>query len=238
MDIWVRELRRDVATRLTFHEALDLRPVWSPDGTRIAFFSDRDGAPTIYQKPANGAGEAEPLFEATEGRIGPFWPSHWSRDGRYLVYTELGSPVNVFALPLQGDREPIPVAQSEFTEALGSLSPDGAWIAYGSNESGSVEIYARPFPEGQGRWQVSTDGGLAAVWSEDGGEIFYLSATGTRSWLFQSRAVPASRRVCPRCCSSWINRCPPCPRLTSPPTGSSLSCPSLVKTTQTRPLSS
>ena len=82
MDIWVRELRRDVATRLTFHEALDFRPVWSPDGTRIAFFSERDGTPTIYQKPANGAGEAEPLFEAT----GRFWPSHWSRDGRYLVY--------------------------------------------------------------------------------------------------------------------------------------------------------
>ena len=172
MDIWVWELRRGVATRLTFHEAADRSPVWSPNGTRIAFFSDRDGTPTIYQKPANGAGEAEPLFEAT----GSFWPSHWSRDGRYLVYTDAVSPLNVFALPLQGDREPIPVTQSEFLEAVGSLSPDGAWIAYQSNESGSFEIYARPFPEGEGRWQVSTDGGRAPVWSEAGGEIFYFSA--------------------------------------------------------------
>ena len=170
-DIWVWELRRGVATRLTFHEATDRSPVWSPDGTRIAFFSDRDGTPTIYQKPANGAGEAEPLFEET----GVFFPSHWSRDGRYLVYTDVRSPINVFALPLQGDREPIPVTQSEFTETGGSLSPDGAWIAYGSNESGSVEIYARPFPEGEGRWQVSTDGGRVPVWSEAGGEIFYFS---------------------------------------------------------------
>ncbi len=172
MDIWVQELRRGVATRLTFHEAEDRRPVWSPDGTRIAFFSARDGVPTIYQKPANGAGEAEPLFEAT----GSFWPSHWSRDGRYLVYTDVGSPISVFALPLQGDREPIPVAQSEFIEARGSLSPDGAWIAYHSNESGSFEIYARPFPEGEGKWQVSTNSGRVPVWSEDGDEIFYLSA--------------------------------------------------------------
>ena len=95
----------------------------------------------------------------------------------------------MFALPLQGDREPIPVAQSEFTEGLGSLSPDGAWIAYQSNESGRLEIYARPFPEGEGRWQVSTDGGIAPVWSDDGAEIFYLSAN--RDKVF---AVPVKSR--------------------------------------------
>ena len=171
-DIWVRELRRGVATRLTFHEADDRSPVWSPEGTRIVFFSGRDETPTIYQKPANGAGEPEPLFEAT----GSFLPTHWSRDGRYLVYTEIGSQVKLFALPLQGDRKPITVSQSEFREALGTLSPNGAWIAYQSDESGRFEIYARPFPEGEGRWQVSTDGGRAPVWSDDGAEIFYLSA--------------------------------------------------------------
>ena len=171
-DIWVREPRRGVARRLTFHEARDSHPVWSPDGTRIAFSSARGGAPTIYQKLANGVGEAERLFEGT----GVFWPSHWSRDSRYLVYTDVSSPINVFALPLQGDREPIPITQSEFIEARGSLSPDGAWIAYHSSESGRFEIYARPFPEGEGRWQVSTGGGRAPVWSDDGGEIFYMSA--------------------------------------------------------------
>ena len=171
-DIWVREPRRGVARRLTFHEARDSHPVWSPDGTRIAFFSERDGAPTIYQKPANGAGEAERLFEGT----GLFWPTDWSRDGRYLVYTEVGAGVNVFALPLHGDREPVPITQSDFIEAQGSLSPDGAWIAYHSSESGRFEIYARPFPEGEGRSQVSTEGGRGPVWSDDGGEIFYMSA--------------------------------------------------------------
>ena len=82
----------------------------------------------------------------------------------------------MFALPLQGDREPIPVTQSEFIEAGGSLSPDGASIAYYSNESGRFEIYARPFPKAEGRWQVSTDSGRVPVWSEDGAEIFYFSA--------------------------------------------------------------
>ena len=171
-DIWVRELRRGLATRLTFHEAADRYAVWSPDGTTIAFFSERDGAPTIYQKPANGAGEAERLFKGT----GVFWPTHWSRDGRYLVYTDVGAGINVFALPLHGDREPVPITQSDFIEAQGSLSPDGAWIAFHSSESGRFEIYARPFPEGEGRWQVSTGGGRVPVWSDDGDEMFYMSA--------------------------------------------------------------
>ena len=168
-DIWVRDLRRDAVTRLTFHAAVDRSAVWSPDGTRIAFFSRRDGG-GIYERSAGGAGQAEALFDMQFG--GQLWD--WSRDGRYLSYFTLASSIDVFALPMEAERKPIPLAQTEFLEAAGSFSPDGAWVAYYSIETGRREVYVRPFSE-EGKFQVSRNGGRSPMWSADGKEIFYIS---------------------------------------------------------------
>ena len=172
IDIWVWDLRRDVATRLTFDAAEERSPVWSPDGTRIAFSSSR-GAGGFYQKAATGAGVAEAISDM-KGMNRATRPSDWSRDGRYLSYLSLTtSSLDLFALAMEGERKPIVVAQTDFLEANGVFSPDGAWIAYHSNESGRREVYVRPFPEDEGRWQVSRDGGRSPIWSADGKEIFY-----------------------------------------------------------------
>lgn len=168
-DIWVRDLRRDAVTRLTFHATFDRSPVWSPDGTPIAFVSRRDGV-GIYEKAAGGARQAELLFDTKVDA--QLWD--WSRDGRYLSYHTLASSIDVFALPMEAERKPIPLAQTEFLEAAGSFSPDGTWIVYYSIETGRREVYVRPFSE-EGKFQVSHNGGRSPMWSTDGKEIFYIS---------------------------------------------------------------
>ena len=168
-DIWVRDLGDETNTRLTFHEARERTPVWSPDGTRVAFYSSRDDG-GLYEKAAGGAGEAELISEVKHTSA----LSDWSHDGRYLSYSTLGTSIDVFALPMEAERRPIRLTQTEFLEAMGSFSPGGAWIAYYSLETGRREVYVRPFPE-EGKLQVSRDGGRSPIWSADGKEIFYFS---------------------------------------------------------------
>ena len=181
-DIWLWEFARGgVFTRLTFDEGRDNVPIWSPDGRQVAFNSDREGSIfQIYRKDASGAGQEERLTE------GPNWkaPLDWSRDGKYLLYRERAPKTDqdVWALPLEGDRKPIPIAQTPFVENTGQISPDGKWVAYSSNESGRGEVYVRasPWAEGAagGRWQVSNDGGAEPKWSADGRRIFYETGDG------------------------------------------------------------
>jgi len=192
-NLWLYEFARGVTTRFTFDSGADFYPVWSPDGSRIAFTSNGGGPFVLYQKLSDLAGEAELLYKSVpEVRVPT--PSSWSPDGRFLLYFDAIPPDRLWLLPVtggDGDRKPIRASDSQFDEAVGRFSPDGRWIAYSSSESGKDQIYVRPFNASvamgsspseaaaiTGKWMVSKDGGTNAIWSHDGKELFYLSAMG------------------------------------------------------------
>ncbi len=177
-DIWLLDLARNVETRFTFGPSLNRYPVWSPDGTRIAYVSFRNGQFNIYVKQISGAGTAEPLVESDSQKS----PSDWSHDGRYLSFTANDlkgkTGLDIWVLPLFGGRKPFPYLQTQFMEDDGMFSPDGHWMAYISNESGNYEVYLSPFPSGGAKYQVSQGGGTQPRWSRDGSELYYIAPGG------------------------------------------------------------
>jgi hypothetical protein len=154
--IWLHELVRNGDTRFTFPPLRGEAPVWSPDGGRIAFASGGD----LYVKDSSSGGQEELLMGKNNVR-----PSDWSRDGRYLLYTQIDpkTRADLWILPepmgKSGGATPIPFLRTEFIESQGQFSPDGRWIAYVSDESGQHEVYVRPFPAGASKWKVSSNGG-------------------------------------------------------------------------------
>ncbi len=176
IDIWIFDVRRGVPSRFTFHSANESTPVWSPDGRSLVFRSNRNGVYDLFEKPANGAGDEQPLVVSSENKA----PVDWSADGRVLLYTSLSTKTSsdIWALPSGGDKKPFAVLQTAFDETDPHFSPDGKWMAYESNESGRMEVYVRPFPGPGGQWQFSTAGGTQIRWRADGKELFYVSADG------------------------------------------------------------
>ena len=180
-DIWILDVASGASRRLTFDPHDDCGPTWSPDGKRIAFFSDRRGVREIYQKPADGSGDDELLVASKDF---PLHIEDWSADGRFLV---LNSPrprtkLDLFLVPLEppGERKPIPFLATEALEHRGHISPNGRWIVYCSSESQQrPEIYVRDLtPQGQpgpGKWQISNAGGWVTRWRRDGKEILYAT---------------------------------------------------------------
>jgi Tol biopolymer transport system component len=171
-DIWLLDLRRGVPDRFTVDPAFDLAPVWSPDGLRIAYGSNKKGTVDLYVKSTDGTG-MEDLLAGDE--IGG--PSDWSRDGRFILAArESGAEADIWAVPVKGDRKPFPVVQTKGSvESNGQFSPDGEWIAFQSNESGRLEIYLQPFPGPGRKTRISSDGGVQARWRDDGKELFFLA---------------------------------------------------------------
>jgi serine/threonine-protein kinase len=163
-DVWVHDLVRNTQTRLTFAPEAEGQPLWSADARRVLFAS-----PTgLFVKSADGTGDPERVASDLSSPV----PHAWSRDGKSLVFSMGG---DLYLLALAGDAKPQPLVQTQFTESHAELSPDGRWIAYSSNESGSFEVYVQPFPDiSRGRWQISTDGGFSPAWSADGRELFYI----------------------------------------------------------------
>jgi serine/threonine-protein kinase len=175
-DIWIWDFGRKTLTRFTTDPALDRMPLWTPDGRRVVFSSDRAGPANIYWQPADGTGTAERL---TQSPLAQF-PNSISPDGAQLV-VRMNAPgsTDLMAVSLGQDHKVRPLVRSPFNEDDGEISPDGRWLAYQSNESGRFEIYVRPFPNTEsGRWLVSTDGGMQALWARNGQELFYLSPNG------------------------------------------------------------
>jgi Tol biopolymer transport system component len=169
--IWVVDLRRGVASRVTF-EGTAARPIWSRDGRRLVFMVGNE----IHEKDASGVGRDRLLVKAA----GLAAPLDWSSDGRFLLYAKLSS--KFFALPISssGDTESLelPFQGSSSPWSMAAFSPDNRWIAYTSDESGMDEVYLRRFPTGDGKSQVSSHGGSEPQWRGDGKELFYLGADG------------------------------------------------------------
>ena len=178
-DIWLLDLARGVASRFTSHPMFDLTPVWSPDGNRLAFSSNRtradgsSGSFDVYVKAATGLGTEDRLVGHDRGDP----PSDWSPDGRFILYNRQTGDAghDIWAVPLDGDRAPFPVVETKFRATNGQFSPDGKWIAFQSNESGQVEVYIQLFPGPGRRTRISRDGGDQARWRHDGKELFYLT---------------------------------------------------------------
>ena len=173
-DIWIYDLERGTLTRLSFDEAFDGSPLWSPDGSRVAFWSMREGG-GLFWKAADGTGEVERLLESA----GSVEPHGWTADGRPVV--QWLDDIGVVTTESGGTLELL--HDAEFEERSPSISPDGRWIAYASDESGRSEVYVRPFPdiEAGGRWQVSAAGGQEPVWSPNGRELFFLEIDASGS---------------------------------------------------------
>jgi Tol biopolymer transport system component len=172
IDIWIHEPARGATTRLTFDPALDQTPVWSPDGKQILFASSRRVGFRLYLKNADGSGPEEEVADLGAGLQVHAWD--WSRDGKNVLVRK-GNELWYLSWP---QRVAKPLFQAKWTVRNAQFSPDGRWMAYASNETGSMEIYVSPFPSVNGKWQVSSAGGQEPRWRQDGKELFYLSAEG------------------------------------------------------------
>jgi eukaryotic-like serine/threonine-protein kinase len=180
-DVWLYNLSRGTGSRFTFGPAQNSYPLWSPDGTRIAFASTRDGLLHGFVRALGGGTEAS-FGPAAGNPPHSTLPEDWSPDGRYIVERVLAAAATSDDLWIQplgadgkaGDRKAFPYLQSEFSERNAVFSPDGKWLAYTSDETGRYEVYTQSFPEPGNKVQISSDGGDKARWSRDGKELFFI----------------------------------------------------------------
>jgi serine/threonine protein kinase len=177
-DLWVLDLERGgVASRLTFDPSNDRDPVWSPDGTRIAFNSDRRGTMDIYEKSLLAEESARLLLELPQRLV----TEDWSPDERFIAYMSAASEQNsgIWLLPLREEKEPLPLVQTPFNLDEPQFSPDGKWMAYVSAETGQFEVYIQSIEARGVKLRVSTEGGGKPLWRGDGKELFYLASDGS-----------------------------------------------------------
>jgi len=184
VQIWVKHLPSGPISKLTFEGNRSIRPVWSPDGRDVGFLGNQGQNSNMYRKRADGS-TTEELVVAHAGR--PINEGFWSRDGRWLVYRTF--PNDIFARRTGPDTTTVPLLESSFNEVTPALSPDGRWLAYGSDESGQSEVFVRPFPNTtSAKWQVSTAGGFRPRWSHSGRELFYWN----RGFLYSTQILSAA----------------------------------------------
>ncbi|MFN7936902.1 MAG: protein kinase [Bryobacteraceae bacterium] len=172
-DLWVQDLERNISTRLTFDPLIEVYPVWSPDGTKIAYSEGQGNQATLRVRNANGSGASELLWQSPNGKF----TLDWSDAAGALLYSEISTKtkLDIYALPMSGDRKPVAVLKNEFNEQSAVFSPDGKYIAYVSDESGRSEVYVQTYPLSGAKWQVSNGGGSSPRWRKDGREMFYLN---------------------------------------------------------------
>jgi Tol biopolymer transport system component len=186
-DIWIVEASGS-ASRLTQDLAVDASPIWSADGRSIVFSSPRSGPYQIFRTTAAGAASEELVLKSDAASIA----TDLSADGRFIAFTRTGSKtgMDIWTLPLVGDRTPAPFLETPAVEDNAAFSPDGRWIAYQSNQSGRDEVYVRPFPAAGGEVQISRAGGTQPRWRGDGRELFFLGPDGAVMAAVVSPASP------------------------------------------------
>ena len=171
-ELWVVDLARSVPMRFADHLASLPSSVWSPDGTRIAFALKHEEREEIYIGGLDGRMELVPTTDDTFKGV-----TDWSRDGRYLVFwaQNAKTDIDLWILPMDGDRKPVPYQRGTAAETAGRISPDGRWLAYVSNETGDEEVYVQSFPEPGRKVRVSLDGGYAPNWMDGGRRLNFLN---------------------------------------------------------------
>jgi serine/threonine-protein kinase len=181
-DVWTYDIARDTLSKLTFDAGRDVAPIWSADGRRITFTSNRAGksALNIYWQRADGTGQPQRLTDSGNNQT----PSSWHPSGKFLAFYEQVPQMrfDLMILPMEGDEssgltpgKPTAFLSTPFAESFPVFSPDGRWLAYISEESGRPEIYVRPFPGPGGKWQISADGGSLPRWSRARNELLFES---------------------------------------------------------------
>jgi Tol biopolymer transport system component len=164
-DIWIVDAARGAPSKLTSDSAVDSDAIWSADGTEVVFSSTRDGQQGLYRQSIDGAGSAVPIYFSKSGAT--LIAHDWTRDGKFIVFTESGSSIGV--LPLASDRKPTAL----LTGFAPRVSPDGQWIAYASPEAGTLEVYVQRFPTLGSKQRISESGGTHPRWISEGRELAY-----------------------------------------------------------------
>lgn len=175
-DIWIFNIANRTLNKLTFG-GLNRTPLWSPDGKSIAFFRrTKDGKTGIFVKPSDGSGDEKLIYDAADIRV---YLNHWSRDGKFLLVDNLtkNSQSDMLVIPLTGDKTPWKYLDTPRDEYESSLSPNGKWVSYLSDEAGSYQIYVRSFPDKEGKWQISNDVAEEPRWSPDGKYLYYRKSS-------------------------------------------------------------
>ena len=173
--IWILELVRGMTSRLLLDATGAHRPMWSPDGRRLSFGSNRLGGHDLYETASDGSSAEALVLSSKESTIEA---TDWSADGRLVLYqTKRRGAYDILALPLPAG-QPLGILETTADEQQGMFSPDIRWLAYTSDESGSSEVYVRAFPDGGARRRVSLHGGAQPRWHSDGKELFYLGLDG------------------------------------------------------------
>jgi Tol biopolymer transport system component len=172
--VWVHDLTTDAATRLTLSAALNQVAVWSPDGKKVVFTSNRTLFNRMFVKNADGSGPEEEIANPDQDKIRQVVAWDWSRDGKYLLVRS-ESELWYYST---SDKKSHPYLQGQYAVRNAQISPDGKFVAYSSNETGGWEVYVTPFPVPSSKWQVSHGGGEEPRWKREGKELFYLSPEG------------------------------------------------------------
>ncbi len=177
-DVWIYDLVRKVSNRLTLDPAKDGFPLWTPDGLRLVFASDRDGGQwNLFWKAADGTGLAQRLTSSPHRQI----PMCFSPDGKSLVFSQAEPETyrDLQLMSMEGERRAQVLLKTTAMEGDAQISPDGRWIAYASNELGREEVFVSPFPNvGVGKWYISNGGGRVPLWGSQGRELFYRTLDG------------------------------------------------------------